>query len=57
MNQFTKSRYNRKLDQLIIMGEDIVGFVKGQRLQWLGHMERRHGTFMPMRVVMEAKVY
>jgi hypothetical protein len=34
-----KSRTNRKLEKLS-KGENIVKWIKGQRISWLGHLER-----------------
>jgi hypothetical protein len=34
-----KIRENRELEELI-KGEDIVKWIKGQRISWLGHLER-----------------
>jgi hypothetical protein len=41
-----KSRTNRELEKLSI-GENIVKWVKGQRISWLGHLERMEGNMMP----------
>jgi hypothetical protein len=38
-------RYNQELDRLI-EGQDIVRFIKAQRLRWLGHVERMPETQM-----------
>jgi hypothetical protein len=43
-------RYNEELNELI-KGEDIVIFIKAQRLQWLGHVERMNEMAMPKRML------
>jgi hypothetical protein len=42
--------YNQELDRLI-EGQDLVRFIKAQRLRWLGHVERMPGTQMPKRIL------
>jgi hypothetical protein len=46
-------RYNEELNRFI-KGEDIVKFVKAQRIRWLGHVKRMEGGAMPRRM-MEGK--
>ena len=38
-----KSRTNRELEELR-KGENIVKWIKGQRISWLGHLERMEGN-------------
>ena len=41
-----KRRTNRELEELS-KGENIVKWIKGQRIRWLGHLERREEDRMP----------
>jgi hypothetical protein len=41
-----KSRMNRELEELS-KGENIVKWIKGQRISWLGHLERMEEDRMP----------
>ena len=41
-----KSRTNRDLEELS-KGENIVKWIKGQRVSWLGHLERMEEVRMP----------
>jgi hypothetical protein len=43
-------RYNEELS-ILIKGDDMVRFIKAQRLQWLGHVERMNETAMPKRML------
>jgi hypothetical protein len=45
-----KIRYNDDLCKLMA-GEDTVRFIKAQRIQWLGNVERMDETAMPRRVL------
>ena len=48
-------RYNDELCKLMA-GEDIVKFIKAQKIQWLGHVERMDETAVPKRVL-KGKLY
>jgi hypothetical protein len=41
-----KSRTNRELEELS-KGENIVKWIKGQRISWLGHLERMEEDRLP----------
>jgi len=43
-----KSRTNRELEE-VSKGENIVKWIKGQRISWLGHLERMEEDRMPKR--------
>ena len=43
-------RYKDELSELM-GGEDIVRFIKSQKIQWLGHVERMDETAMRKRVL------
>jgi hypothetical protein len=44
-----KSRTNRKLEELS-KGENIVKWIKGQRISWLGRLERLEEDRMPKKI-------
>ena len=44
-----KSRTNRKLEEMS-EGENIVKCIKGQRISWLGHLERMEGYRTPKKI-------
>ena len=44
-----KSRTNRELEEMS-KGENIVKWIKGQRISWLGHLERIEDDRMPKRI-------
>jgi len=44
-----KSRTNRELEELS-KGENVVKWIKGQRLTWLGHLERMEENRMPKNI-------
>jgi hypothetical protein len=44
-----KSRTNREIEELS-KGENIVKWIKGQRISWLGHLERMEEGRMPKKI-------
>ena len=44
-----KSRTNRELEELS-KGENIVKWIKGQRISWLGHLERMEEDRVPKKI-------
>jgi len=44
-----KSRTNRELEEFS-KGENIVKWIKGQRISWLGHLERMEEDRMPKKI-------
>jgi len=40
---------NRELEEMS-KGEDIVKWIKGQRISWLGHLERMEDEMMPKKI-------
>jgi len=44
-----KSRTNRELEEMS-KGENIVEWIKGQRISWLGHLERMEKDRMPKKI-------
>uniref|UniRef100_A0A8D8LL21 Craniofacial development protein 2 n=3 Tax=Cacopsylla melanoneura TaxID=428564 RepID=A0A8D8LL21_9HEMI len=54
-NETWRIRYNDEINN-ILHGEDIVRFIKSQRLRWYGHVERMDETRMP-RKVLKVQIY
>ena len=44
-----KSGTNRELE-VLNKGENIVKWIKGQRISWLGHLERKEENRMPKKI-------
>ena len=51
-NREWKSRTNRELEEMS-KGENIVKWIKGQRISWLGHLERMEEDRMPKKIFPE----
>jgi len=49
-NELWRTRQNDELEA-IIKGENIVRFIKCQRIRWLGHIERIQDTEIPKKVL------
>jgi hypothetical protein len=49
-NNIWKIRYNEEINTLL-KGEDIVRFIKSQRIRWLVHVERIEDNAMPKRML------
>jgi hypothetical protein len=51
-NEEWKSRTNRELEEMS-KGENIVKWIKGQRISWLGHLERMEEDRMPKKIFIQ----
>jgi hypothetical protein len=49
-NNVRRIRYNEEINTLP-KGEDILRFIKSQRIRWLGHVERMEDNSMPKRML------
>ena len=55
-NELWKTRQNDELEA-IIKGENIVRFIKCQRIRWLGHVERMQHTAIPKKKMLYGNLY
>jgi hypothetical protein len=51
-NNIWRIRHNEEINTLY-KGDDIVRFIKSQRIRWLGHVERMEDNTMPKRMPKE----
>ena len=51
-NREWKSRTNRELEEMS-KGKNIVKWIKGQRISWLGHLERMEDDRMPKKIFIQ----
>jgi hypothetical protein len=49
-NNIWRIRHNEEINTLL-KGEDIVRFMKSQRIRWLGHVERMEDNTTPKRML------
>jgi hypothetical protein len=54
-NELWRIRRNDELED-IIKGENIIRFIKSQRIRWLGHIERMQDTAIPKKNVVRKAV-
>jgi hypothetical protein len=54
-NNVWRIRYNEEINTLL-KGEDILRFIKSQRLRWLGHVKRMEDKTMLKRMI-KGKLY
>jgi hypothetical protein len=47
-----KSRTNRELEE-ISKGENMIKWIKGQRISWVGHLERMEEDRMPKKIFIQ----
>jgi len=51
-NEEWKSRTNRELEEMS-KGQNIVKWIKGQMISWLGHLERMEEDRMPKKIFIQ----